>query len=543
MNLAQHKWLLWLLFIIVTLPSLIYLGTRITREEGWDNWDFGSAQTMLTVRHWARDGFLKNYLLFIPSGYHPNIAILDYPEFRFLADGLKTGALIGIRLYYTHYPSGYLVPHGVLAALGADSRVWFRALALLFSYGSVLWLAGFIHLIAGRRWWITILAVFYYTTSTTFLGYADSLANIPVDDFFKFAILFLSVYAIEQSQFRQIEGKWKKGIWALYFLLAISSYDSTFFIFAWLCAWDWWRNRKFHWKEYLVWASAPIAAFVTQILQNAWYLGWRDMFLDLWGAFAFRASQAPAVLDSLPMGVKNIVAALSTIGYLTDIRTRFIIPLLLIIMFLIYRWKIIDRARLIIISILLFSGLLYTAMVPIVGTFGYQGRQVTPAIVLLIALLTVEWKSFSLPRMQRLLIGFLVVILWAGHFQGTFRYARGWPNNVMEKEKIEYWKNINRITTPDTIIMGTFTGIEGGSHRFFQQVYMDRLLLVFKKPEDVVQYLFKIAQAAPEAQFLIISAAQEYGDITRAFNASDIPYVMENLPPLKDGFKFFTITP
>ncbi|GEM_PF-3368471 len=543
MNIIERIWFKWALLLLIVTPSLIYMGTRITREESWDNWDFGSAQTILTVRYWARDGFIAHKFLFIPSGYHRDIHILDQPEFRFLADGLKTGELIGTRLYYTHYPSGYLVPHGILAALGVESRVWFRALALLLSYGSVMWLAGFIYLISGRRWWVMALAVLYYTTSTTFLGYADSLANMPIDDFLKYAILFFSVYVIEKTQSPHIEGKWKKIIWSLYFLLSISSYDSTLFIGAWLCAWDWWRHRSFRWKEYFVWATAPLLAFIMQILQNVWYLGWRDMLLDFWGALAFRAGQAPAVLEGLPAGIRNVVAALSTIGYATDIRTRFILPLLAVILFLVVVWKIFDRRILTLLGILLVGGLCYAFVLPVAGTFGYQGRQVMPAMLLLIALLTTALMSSALTMRKRAIIAVCVLTLWTMHFQGAIRYAQQWPNNAIEKEKIEYWKKISTITNPETIIIGTRASVESATSRFFQQVYIDRLVLPFDKPRDIAEHFFELAKAAPDAHFLMISAIQEYDDVIRALNDRGIPYHMKIVAPLKEGYIFFTIEP
>ena len=45
-----------LITALIVLPFLIYGVVMATQESSWDNWGFGSAQTMLTVRYWERDG-------------------------------------------------------------------------------------------------------------------------------------------------------------------------------------------------------------------------------------------------------------------------------------------------------------------------------------------------------------------------------------------------------------------------------------------------------------------------------------------------------
>lgn len=509
MSVLQHKWFVGSLFVIIILPSLFYLGTRIAREDSWDNWDFGSAQTMLTARLWGRDGFLTHYVMFVPSGYHPEAKFLDQPEFRFLADGAKTGGRIGFRMYYNHYPSNYAIPFGVLAKLGIEERIWYRAVSLIFSFASVGFMAAFLYQLFDKKYWISIIGVFYYVTSTTFLGYADSLANMPMDDFFKWLILFLSIYLWKKENGTEQSKKWISfGIWIAYFILASVSYDSTFFIFVWLCGLSWTIYRSIRWREWLGWAMAPVCAFVIQMLQNAWYLGWNDMLLDLWGAFLSRSNQAPAVLGHLPPLVKNLSAALSTFGYMTGFRTRVILPLILALIGIALYKKIFSQNQKLILGVLAIAGLVYGTLLPIVGTFGYQGRQVAPLFVAVVGYIT--WLVFqALWRREwtwhALASALLVVMIWGMRFQSTAAYAREWPNNLYPNEALQYFTILGTVTDLNTMIVGTEASLPKGSSRFFEQYYADRLILSFQNSDELVQYIKKIAKAVDgNVSFLLV---------------------------------------
>ncbi len=268
---------------IIILISVIAacLVIKALPENSWDGFKvgsiFGSAQPMLSNKHWVNDGFLKNYLLDIPLGYSKVVRYLDEPELRHLVHG-TTGGLIGQRLYYTHYPSGYLIPTAILMKLGFENRFWPRFLEILFSLGGLVFLYWFFNMIAGRL--IAFLGTLFYAISIVFLDLADSLISQPIDDLLKFAIIALSIIAIKSGK-----KNFNYLIWALYFALSFSSYDSTFFVFAWLVGLDLIIERKFRWKKWLFWALAPILAFGLQILQNTLYLGWYDMIMDFYGAF------------------------------------------------------------------------------------------------------------------------------------------------------------------------------------------------------------------------------------------------------------------
>lgn len=486
-----------LILIALLLPSVLFMSIKATNPLGWDNWGFGSAQTILTVRYWARDGFIHHKLLFIPSGYYRHIEFIDLPEFRFLANGLKTGGLIGQRLYYTHYPSGYLIPFGLLAKLGANDRVWFRLLAIGMSTLAVVFLYGFIYTLTRRNQWIASVSTLYYITSTTFLGYADSLANMPIDDLLKYAILFCSIYS-ERT---------KKYVWPLFFILCSSSYDSTLFLLLWLCGSHLFTTRKLSIRYYAAIVSAPIAAFLVQVAQNWWYLGFHDMVYDFMGAFIYRASEIPPALASYPHAVQKIAASLSTIGYLTDMRTRTVLPLIIIMLALLYTKPLSHRLLMYYVYILGAAGILYGFLVPIAGTFGYQGRQIAPAFLVLIGYATYTtilwlWRRQHLARAVPLVL--ILVVVWTAHIWGTKSYIQQWPNAIVPETQIKMWQSLARDTDVDTILVGDQKKIGTGFELFFAQAYTDRLMLPFANFSTAEYYAKKIKTVVPPSTKLLL---------------------------------------
>ncbi len=252
--LKTHIW-----FVVLLLILAVYSGLKTLPEDGWDGWgDAGSAGTMMTMKQWATDGMFYHKFLFIPMGYSKIIRYLDEPKISHLARGTVVGGLVGQWTHYNHYPSGYLIPSGILAKLGFESRHWFRLLALLFSLAGLVLFYAFFCRISNKI--IAFLAVLYYGGSIAFLDFASDLANHPIDDFFRFLILFLSVLAVRAVDNIKKYKIYNIFLWLCYFLLAISSYDSTFFIFVWLVGLDIITFRKFLWKKCLLFASAPVAS-------------------------------------------------------------------------------------------------------------------------------------------------------------------------------------------------------------------------------------------------------------------------------------------
>ena len=60
------------LILIVILILFSYLGIKALDPNGWDGWGFGSAQTLMSGKYWAKNGFAKNYFLFFSKLYIVN---------------------------------------------------------------------------------------------------------------------------------------------------------------------------------------------------------------------------------------------------------------------------------------------------------------------------------------------------------------------------------------------------------------------------------------------------------------------------------------
>lgn len=521
-----RRWKELLAIALILGSVLAYLTIRARDVRGWDNWHFGSAQTMLTVRYWARDGMATHLFFFLPSGYYPGILFLDQPQFRFLADGTSTGQMIGNRVYYTHYPPGYIFPFGFLAMLGATDRFWFRFLAILLSMGSSVFLYAFLRRLLKGNAWAAGIGVFFYVTSTVFLGYADSLANQPLDDFFRLGILALSLYAATGVADAAKKKKLSWAIWLIYFLLCFSSYDATFLIFIWLCGLDLIQTRKLRLKTYFLWGLAPVAAFLLQIAQNLWYLGWHDMVLDFFGALKYRSTEIPIGIRYVPFGFKHLSAALSLIGYMTDLRTRFSLFVVVFLTWVVaWRFQILDRVQKEYVGVLFVAGMIFPFLMPVAGTFGYQGRLMAPFLLPLIGIGTYEifvrcrakqWKGLWMLVLP-------LSILWAAHVNATVRYLADPGQDYVSVAQYEDWTKFGAVTPKDSIILATAQSGIGGSERFFAQFYADRLIPHFADPAALAEYAPKIKAAVSSSTeiYLLIRPDQEE-ETRRVFAAQRI---------------------
>lgn len=488
---TKHSAIIILIFIIGA-----YLVIKAVPENSWDGWGFGSAQTLLSARQWAKEGILKNYFLSIPQGYSKTVRYFDDPELRQHANGLATGGLIGKRLYYTHYPSGYVLPIALLMKLGVEQRFWFRFLEIFFSLVSLIILYWIFFMISNRL--IAFLGVLYYGISILFLSYADSIVNQPLDELLRFAIIFLSVIVLKNQK-----EYFNFLIWILYFILAFSSYDSTFFIFAWLVGLDLIVLRKIEWRKWLFWATAPILAFALQILQNTLYLGWHDMLLDFFGAFKaeivgsrknFLISHFNRLTDPFDwfFGVKWYFGILvSIIGIAA---AKFIKK---------YSEDTLDIKFLYLgFFAFLFNFLFFPSL------FFFQARIVSVFGSLLIGILTVLTVKMLIKKNIKLnfKILFLIILtltlsLWLIQVKRTYVYIKNWPNNVWPAESINFDKKIKNLVSGDKVIF-QMLGLDrkvAGSDRYpmaasEDEYYIISPILGFTNTNDLIhdfQYLKK----------------------------------------------------
>ncbi|MBI5234509.1 MAG: hypothetical protein HY880_09155, partial [Deltaproteobacteria bacterium] len=382
-------------FVGLLLIISVYLGLKALPEESWSGWTTFTAQTMLSSKHWAEDGFIYSKFLFIPIGYSKAVRYLDAPEMRHHARGTVYGGLIGRRLYYTHYPSGYLVPYALLMKAGAEERHWFRLLSLSFSITALVFIYLFVNKISTPE--IAFFSTLYYAGSTMFLDFADSLANQPLDDLFRFAILFLSIALLKNNNPSHIK-RHCIVIWILYLMYSLTSYDSTFFIFFYLAGISYLSKKGNGLKDlpfgrWLFFASAPVAGFSLQMLQNWWYLGTRDMLLDILGIFFARANTS----TDIGFFTGHLISMFLPLYYMTGINIpAALIVFSLIAIFFTYAKKTLAYrgSDMAVISILFLGGLIYTSIFSYTGGYDYEGRQLAPALGILVGSATVfVWRA------------------------------------------------------------------------------------------------------------------------------------------------------
>lgn len=440
--------------LIIILILFSYLGIKALNENGWDGWGFGSAQTLMSNQYWAKDGFAKNHFLFIPSPYSKLIKYLDEPEFRNRPIDTLNGELArDRRLYYTHYPPLYLFPYAIIAKLGIEDRSVYRIFSLLISLTGFLFFYLFIKSISNKA--VAALASIYYGFSVTFLNYADSVSIQPWTVLFTFLILFLST----------IVKRYNLVIWAAYLALSLSSYDATFFVFAWLVLYDAIVLKKILWRKWLFWASAPLLGFILQIFQNVWYLGWTNAMRDIYTSYTGRA------VGSLKGFILGLITPFVS---MTSIKTAFIFKKTVValtsatVIFGIL-WKFRQKIGLNlnyfkIIFILAIAVVIQPFFINVTGHWPYQGVLTAPFWGLLIGTSSV----FIIDVLSRVVkvrpvaesdlkqkmpnfyypVGILtaiILMLWSVQFYSTSAYVKDWPNNQVPKEVIEFSKTIKNI--------------------------------------------------------------------------------------------------
>jgi len=129
--------------------------------------DMASAQTILAVRWWARDGFLVHYFLQLPSGYGKLVKYFDDPQLQQHAKGSINGSLIGSKIYYTRYPSLYILPIALTMKLGINNLFLLRLWAIVASLLSLIFFYAFLKLITNKI--VAFTAALYFGISPIFI--------------------------------------------------------------------------------------------------------------------------------------------------------------------------------------------------------------------------------------------------------------------------------------------------------------------------------------------------------------------------------------
>lgn len=376
---SPHFWPLLLTLLLAALFS--QLAVRAHDEFHWSDWGFGDAQTMLSLRQWQEGGWIKNHLLFNPHGYGKVSELLDDPALRQHAHGISptSSPKVGPRLLYTHYPAGYLIPYALLSRLGLDQVFPLRLLSLLFSTGALILMYQLFARLTSAK--VSVLAVLFYAASTSFLGYADTLANQPLDDLLRFAFLLAVVLADDDAPSRR--RFWLLAAWTSEFCLSLASFDSVFFLYLWLVGWDLLRGHGWRWRRYLLFALAPLAAHGLQFLQNCWYLGQHDALQDILYTFVAKSHAPPGSEQG-----SLIFHALTNCFELIYNPAFFLLPLLALYLLGWYRLSPATRLPLPaprLLLLLFCCGLAFLLLLPHAAHMAYEGRQMIPAVSLLVS--------------------------------------------------------------------------------------------------------------------------------------------------------------
>ncbi len=286
------KWIIdnwvFVVLIVLLLAYLIPMAMPDNHMEG------GSAFPLLAARWWARDGFIKHYFLQLVNGYGKIVLYFDEPQLQEHAQGVISGGLIGHKLYYTHYPSLWIMPIALLMKLGIEKLFFLRLYSIILSILALVFFYLFAKAVSNKA--IALVAVAYFAVSSIFLKFADQF-GYALEDTWWFLILLLSFLTLEKLKTETLSPskiKWRlAALWGIYFLLSLTSFDATVFVFTWLMGMSalYLYNSPYQRKIRIfifltaLWALAPILGFTLQLIQSAAYLGWHNMLLDIYGTF------------------------------------------------------------------------------------------------------------------------------------------------------------------------------------------------------------------------------------------------------------------
>jgi len=380
----------WRLALGIFLAALlIFLSVRASDKYRWSDWGFGDAQTMLSLRQWEEGGWFSNYFLFIPQGYAKVVGLFDDPQLRQHAHGTCPGSAPGIgpRLWYTHYPAGYLLPYALMFKLGLDSLFAVRMLSIVLSLAAMVLMFVVFSKITSRA--VAFVAVVFYGLTPTFLGYADTLANQPLDDLLRFGFM-LAIILSTRAGTDMLRKRWMISAWIMEFALSMSSFDSVFFLFLWIIGWDLLDHRGFRWKRYLAFGMAPLSAHSLQFMQNVWYLGFETAVKDIKVAFLLKN----AADSTYNMGNDRLTVISDTIGILfNNLYNPGILLLAVFVIYSVYALLIKDRGdrnlpSVMLLAVLFVCGLSFILVLPHAARMPYEARQMIPFAALLVSGLT-----------------------------------------------------------------------------------------------------------------------------------------------------------
>ncbi len=525
---------LWTIcFSVFMLFLSVFLLLRAKDEYRWSDWGSGDAQTILSINQWEKGGWLASKLLFTPQGYARAIGMLDEPQLSHHAHGSSASSLcdIGPKLRYTHYPSGYLVPYALLFKFG-HSIFLLRCLAVFFSLSALVFMYISFSLIVSSR--VAFLAVSFYALSRAFLGYADSLANQPLDDFFRFAFMLATILSA-----RLVSSRAKRIslvlAWLIEFFLSLSSFDSVFFVFGWLIGWDFLERRPLRWRRYLVFAMAPLLAHTLCFFQNAWYLGLSGALADIKGVFLAKscAAGASSVIGGLAHAVMAVAGSLCS---QLDIAVAMTIFYILSRKFILPEEECRRLPSLRLLAVLGLCGMLFGLIFPSAAVMRYEARQAAPFMAVLASGCTWSFiKSAGFGKRAgfncRIRIGIVLFGLTVALFWFFFAFLDRKP--AFDSQRIRNNPNVllaQRISRIPTIYEPVFFSVNGFSaflntqpvpypqiQPMIEHYLGDKPVLCFNRPEALAEDLSYMLRRSP-ARFSPVLISENQEDIEKVLH-------------------------
>jgi hypothetical protein len=165
--------------------------------------------------------------------------------------------------------------------------------------------------------------------------------------------------------------------------------------------------------------------------------------------------------------------------------------------------------------LLLVAGAAYSMVFARTSDLDYQGRQLIPALALLIGMGVVLFlRTIVSPRalfnrkggfIRIIILSALfvsLIVLVSGQAKRTLDYVKDWPNHIVDQVSLNAYKGLNAMTDNDAVIFSVDTT---SKKRYPQaaptfEYYAGNMVLSFQSPEDMMRDM-KSLKAASRAPF------------------------------------------
>ena len=247
--------ILGILFLFIAVP-------RITFPDLEHGDEYADANILTSGQNFVKFGFIKcHFLSFLGQQMHH-------------VDGAYC---------YTHYPPLNDIINGALRVIfRTDSLVFFRVVALFFSFLSIVFWFFFIKRLT-NSYMMSWLAAVFYMTNPAFIYGMDALHQCSYAEALRSMTLYFFARACDASA--QKKQLFILIVGALLFLESLLTFEYIiyFALFFILFKYFFKTGDKFpSRKVVLSFACVPAAAFALHVLQNAWYFGsFSQAFQDL----------------------------------------------------------------------------------------------------------------------------------------------------------------------------------------------------------------------------------------------------------------------